>query len=229
MAFIKKINLKGIEYEIHASSADKVAWANITGKPSTFSPSSHTHTTSQITNFPTSMPASDVYSWAKASTKPSYSWSEITSKPSTFTPTSHTHTIANITNLQSTLDGKVPTSRTVNGKALSSNISLTASDVGAASSSHTHNYAGSSSAGGAANSLAFSNNNEINFVGNSNTSTVYFNYRDTATGKSSGNTTPITNYIFAIKTTIYKISLSHTIIKSIYIFIIIKFKRLLTK
>lgn len=154
MAFIKKINLKGIEYEIHASSADKVAWENITGKPSTFSPSSHTHTKSQITNFPTSMPASDVYSWAKASTKPSYSWSEITSKPSTFTPASHTHTIANITNLQSTLDGKVPTSRTVNGKALSSNISLTASDVGAASSSHTHNYAGSSSAGGGANSLA---------------------------------------------------------------------------
>ena len=38
-----------------------------------------------------SRPASDVYSWAKASSKPSYSWSEITSKPSTFTPASHTH------------------------------------------------------------------------------------------------------------------------------------------
>ena len=32
----------------------------------------------------------------------------------------------------------VPTSRTVNGKALSSNISLTYSDVGAAAGSHTH-------------------------------------------------------------------------------------------
>ena len=50
-------------------------------------------------------PASDVYAWAKASSKPSYSWSEITGKPSTFTP-----------------------------------------------SGHSHNYAGSSSAGGAANS-----------------------------------------------------------------------------
>lgn len=40
---------------------------------------------------PTSLPASDVYDWAKASTKPSYSWSEITGKPSTFTPASHTH------------------------------------------------------------------------------------------------------------------------------------------
>ena len=36
-------------------------------------------------------PASDVYAWAKASSKPSYSWSEITSKPSSFTPASHTH------------------------------------------------------------------------------------------------------------------------------------------
>lgn len=42
---------------------------------------------------PTSLPASDVYAWAKASSKPSYSWSEITSKPSTFTPSSHTHSV----------------------------------------------------------------------------------------------------------------------------------------
>ena len=45
-----------------------------------------------------------VPSWAKASTKPSYTASEV---------------------------GAVPTSRTVNGKALSSNINLDASDVGA--------------------------------------------------------------------------------------------------
>lgn len=62
--------------------------------------------------------------------------------------------------------GAVPTSRTINSKALSANISLTASDVGArpstwtpsasdvgaAPAEHTHNYAGSSSAGGAATS-----------------------------------------------------------------------------
>ena len=46
--------------------------------------------------------AADVYSWAKASTKPTYTASEV---------------------------GAVPTTRTVNGKALSSNITLTASDV----------------------------------------------------------------------------------------------------
>lgn len=40
--------------------------------------------------------ASDVYDWAKASTKPSYSWSEITGKPSSFTPSSHTHAASDI-------------------------------------------------------------------------------------------------------------------------------------
>jgi len=39
----------------------------------------------------TSLPASDVHAWAKASTKPTYAWSEITGKPSSFTPASHTH------------------------------------------------------------------------------------------------------------------------------------------
>ena len=63
-------------------------------------PSSHTHTKSQITDFPSSMPASDVYAWAKAPSKPSYSWSEITSKPSTFTPSSHTHPLSDISDLQ---------------------------------------------------------------------------------------------------------------------------------
>lgn len=54
---------------------------------------------------------------------------------STKANSSHTHTIANVTNLQSSLDAKVPTSRTVNGKALSSNITLSASDVSAYSKS----------------------------------------------------------------------------------------------
>lgn len=42
---------------------------------------------------------------------------------------SHTHTISNVTNLQSTLDTKVPTSRTINGKALTSNVTISASDL----------------------------------------------------------------------------------------------------
>jgi hypothetical protein len=53
-----------------------------------------------------------ISSWAKASTKPTYTASEV---------------------------GAVPTSRTVNGKALSANISLSASDVGAATTSALQN------------------------------------------------------------------------------------------
>lgn len=52
--------------------------------------------------------------------------------------TNHTHSVSEVTNLQSTLDAKVPTSRTINGKALTANVTLSASDVGAATSSHNH-------------------------------------------------------------------------------------------
>lgn len=126
-------------YSGTAAKANSVPWSGVTGKPSSYTPSSHTHTVSQIsdfgthvydatisrtantvlaapngkagsasfralvaadipsitkskiTDFPSSLPASDVYAWAKASSKPSYSWSEIGSKPSTFTPSSHNH------------------------------------------------------------------------------------------------------------------------------------------
>ena len=47
-----------VGYSGHADSAGSVAWSNVSGRPS-------------------SMPASDVYSWAKASSKPSYTKSEV--------------------------------------------------------------------------------------------------------------------------------------------------------
>ena len=43
-----------------AGSANSVAWGNVSGKPSTFTPASHTHTKSQITDFPTKLPASNI-------------------------------------------------------------------------------------------------------------------------------------------------------------------------
>lgn len=54
---------------------------------------------------------------------------------------------SSIDTLQAAIDGKVPTTRTVNNKALSANISLTASDVGAAESLHTHSAATTSADG----------------------------------------------------------------------------------
>lgn len=51
----------------------------------------HTHTKSQISDFPTSMPASDVHKWAKQENKPDYNWTEIKNKPDKFTPSDHNH------------------------------------------------------------------------------------------------------------------------------------------
>lgn len=61
----------------NADTATNVEWSGVTNKPSSFTPSSHTHTKSEITDFPISLPASDVYDWAKAETKPSYTYSEV--------------------------------------------------------------------------------------------------------------------------------------------------------
>lgn len=45
-------------YEVYAAgTAASVPWSGVTNKPSTYTPSTHTHTKSQITDFPTSMPA----------------------------------------------------------------------------------------------------------------------------------------------------------------------------
>lgn len=49
-------------------------------------PNVHSHKKADITDFPTSMPASDVYAWAKASKKPTYTASEVGASP-----TGHTH------------------------------------------------------------------------------------------------------------------------------------------
>lgn len=122
-------------YEVYAAgTAASVPWSGVTGKPSTYTPSSHTHTKSQITDFPSSLPAnggnsstvnghtvnadvpsgakftdtntwrplgttadtacagndsrlsnarpaSDVSTWAKASTKPTYTASEVGAVP----------------------------------------------------------------------------------------------------------------------------------------------------
>lgn len=50
----------------------------------------------------------------------------------------HNHSISDVTNLQGELQGKVSISRTINSKSLISDVTLSASDVGAAPSSHNH-------------------------------------------------------------------------------------------
>jgi len=46
----------------------------------------HTHTRKDITDFPTSLPASDVYDWAKQPNKPAYTAGEVRARPNTWTP-----------------------------------------------------------------------------------------------------------------------------------------------
>ena len=79
------IQFNGSTNTIYAPNVAKTV--NITPAAIGAAASSHTHTKSQITDFPSSMPASDVYAWAKASSKPSYSYSEVGAAAA-----SHTHT-----------------------------------------------------------------------------------------------------------------------------------------
>lgn len=93
--------------------------------PSALSDLTNDMTVSDFTNdagYLTSYTETDptVPSWAKASSKPSYTASEV---------------------------GAVPTTRTVNGKALSSDITLTASDVGAVATETDPVFSASASAG----------------------------------------------------------------------------------
>lgn len=59
---------KNASYADSAGSANAVAWAKVTGKPTTFAPATHSH-----------------------------AWSAITDKPTTFAPSAHNHSAANIT------------------------------------------------------------------------------------------------------------------------------------
>ena len=165
----------------NASSASSVPWTGVTGRPS-------------------SLPASDVYAWAKASTKPSYTkaevglgsvdntadsaksvkyatsagsanavaWANVSGKPSITGKQTRTLTASGPSGWKdaATDQGFVPDMAFMaywNGAYSGSSSNLAYCNRGAfgtivtknagdyATASHTHNYAGSSSAGGNAN------------------------------------------------------------------------------
>ena len=106
------------------------------------------------------------YAVYTAGTATSVPWSGVTGKPTTFTPAVHKHVKADITDFPTTM--KNPTSAiiklnggttegtnmfTYDGSAAKT-INITPASIGASASGHTHNYAGSATAGGAANSVA---------------------------------------------------------------------------
>lgn len=100
----------------------------------------HAHVKADVSDFPASMPASDVSTWAKAASKPPYAYSEITTPPTlgtaapldvpatgnastaqvvkgddtrltdARTPSSHSHAESDVTNLTTDLGAKIPKS-----------------------------------------------------------------------------------------------------------------------
>ena len=192
-------------YSGTAAKANSVPWSGVTGKPSTYTPSSHTHkmtdisdwgsyiydvhasrtantvlaapsgsngsatfrklvaadiptlTKSKISDFPGSLPASDVYAWAKASTKPSYSWGEITGKPGTFTPASHSHySLTTIGDQRSTATSPNSYSNNLIFQGLKGNSTIGISNAG--NYSYVLGLRGwNDSSGGNSHELAFNN------------------------------------------------------------------------
>ena len=86
-------------------SLEPVAWGSVTGKPSTFTPATHTHDWDDVTGKPATF-APVIGTTATTAKAGNYvpTYAEITGKPTTFAPSEHTHTIANVTGLQAKLD-----------------------------------------------------------------------------------------------------------------------------
>lgn len=100
--------------------------------------STHTHTVSQISDFPASMPASDVSAWAKAETKPTYTAAEVGAAED-----DHVHTVSQITDFPESM----PASDVYSWAKAAQKPAYTYTEVGAAASTHTHSTATTSVSG----------------------------------------------------------------------------------
>ena len=147
---IPAANLNAIQDEV-------IANANAIGGKA---PVQHTHTKSQITDFPTSLPASDVSAWAKASTKPTYTASEVGAAP-----TSHTHTKSQITDLVEYTLPKA-TETTLGGVKVGDGLSITTDGTLSANvvSGEPDEYLKSASISGNELTLVKKDNTTITFI-----------------------------------------------------------------
>lgn len=106
---------------------------------------------------------------------------QITANLSTLT--SHTGSTSNPHGVTAAQAGAAPTSRTVNGKALSSDISLTYSDVGAAASSHSH--AASAVTAGTLGGQVVANATAVATTGTAQVRNIYVGTSDMTAGSTS--------------------------------------------
>ena len=152
-----------------------------TGLKSKFAPISHTHKKSEIVDFPSSMPASDVSAWAKAASMPSYTKAEVglgnvdntadsaksvksATKLQTYKQGSTTETYGDAYPLYAQWSGNNVILKCDNYTVWTDHSTFSDSANAVAwdkvtgkpstytPASHTHNYAGSTSAGGSATS-----------------------------------------------------------------------------
>ena len=136
--------------EYTAGSATSVPWSGVTGKPSSFTPSTHTHSIAQVTNLQTTLDgklgktataaAATKLATARAITLAGdvsgtvdFDGTEDVSITVAIKDDSHAHTIANVDGLQSALNGKLATTGTAAAAsklATARTISLTGDATG---------------------------------------------------------------------------------------------------
>lgn len=136
--------------EYTAGSATSVPWSGVTGKPSSFTPSTHTHSIAQVTNLQTTLDgklgktataaAATKLATARAITLAGdvsgtvdFDGTEDVSITVAVKDDSHAHTIANVDGLQSALNGKLATTGTAAAAsklATARTISLTGDATG---------------------------------------------------------------------------------------------------
>lgn len=139
------INISGT-----AAKANSVAWNNVSGKPSSYTPSSHTHNISQITGRGTltfTGAATGTYNGSGNLTinipegggeADSVAWNNITGKPSTFTPAAHTHGTDDITALTGYREGSATTTLSASMTLNAALASLQNQVQAKAALTHTH-------------------------------------------------------------------------------------------
>ena len=91
----------------------QVSWDNVTGKPDSYPPETHTHDMVQVTGLEDELSSMQSAIANKANTEHTHEIADVTNLQTQLNgkaSTSHTHTIANITNLQTTLNGKAASS-----------------------------------------------------------------------------------------------------------------------
>jgi hypothetical protein len=94
-----------------------IAWDNVTEKPTTFPPSTHTHAAADITDFTTAVEA----------VSPPADWNTLANKPSTFPPSTHTHVASDVTDFSTAAAAAAPV-QSVAGKT--GTVTLAKADVG---------------------------------------------------------------------------------------------------